>query len=156
MVSHALPVTPPTLGVETSFGPAPQEQGERPGRAIVLLTTEPCLEYEGTRCVMEVVYEPGWTLLQAREALTEMPQWAAPHLVMLNRMSEWVIPSGPGRPGEHSPLHRARRRLRQMRDQMEAEIGELRGEDDYTEQQAMAQAYQAALDVLDEMFGAES
>jgi len=69
---------------------------------------------------------------------------------------EWAVPEPPGQPGEHSPLRRARRRLRQMLDEMEAEIGELRGEDDYTAQQAKAEAYQAALDVLDEMFGPES
>ena len=160
-------VLPRTLETRAQFfpddGPRTLETREeapapRPARgaAIVLLAASECPEYDGTRCVMNVLYRPGWSREEARQLLSQLPAWTAPHFIPVSDPDEWAVPEPPGQPGEHSPLRRARRRLRQMLDEMEAEIGELRGEDDYTAQQAKAEAYQAALDVLDEMFGPES
>jgi hypothetical protein len=155
MVASTTDVQPPALKIGARFL-AKEESRPPGGAAIVLLAASACPEYPDTRCVMDVIYRPGWTREQARALMDQVPPWTAPHFIPVSDPEMWVPPQPPGRPGEHSPLHRTRRRIRQMLAEMEAEIDELRGTDDYTAQQAKAEAYAQMLDLLSEMFGSES
>jgi hypothetical protein len=146
-------ITPPTLQTQAGFGLDNGKPAPARGRAIVLLTASPCTEYPGTRCVMDVLHRPGWTREEAREKMSQLPDWTAPHYVMVSDPDEWLAPEPPGTPGEHTPFQKVRRRLRELLSDAEAEIGELRGEDDYTEQQAKAEAYALAIQLLDQEFG---
>ena len=57
--------------------------------AVILLMASQCTEYPDTRCVMEVITEPGMTRERAHQIAGRFPDWTAPHLIPVTDPAEW-------------------------------------------------------------------
>lgn len=61
-----------------------------PGVAVVVFSGTECEEHPGRHCVMQVLYEPGMTTVQAREAAGKLPGWTTPHIIAVMIPGEYL------------------------------------------------------------------